>query len=59
VHADAAIPIRIFLSDFESAIRAAVIHNEILPVGISLGEDALDTLPEILFSVEDGSQNHH
>ena len=55
--ADARLFLRISLRDFEGSIRAAVVYDNVLPVLVSLGQDALDALGKILLAVIDGSQD--
>src|SRR5262249_49017814 len=47
----------IAIRDTEGAICTAVVDNDVLPVGVTLGENTLDTLSEESLAVIDWSHN--
>jgi hypothetical protein len=44
MNTDPRFPFRVSLRNFETAIRAAVVDNDVFPVLISLGQDTVDAL---------------
>jgi len=55
VDADPGVPGRVLSRDVGCPIRTAVVDDDVVPMGISLGQHALDTFAKILFPVVDGS----
>jgi hypothetical protein len=48
------VSIDVLLDDLFRAIRAAIVYENIFPVGVTLSEDTLDTLGKIFASVIEG-----
>ena len=55
VNTDVGGSLSVFGGDLEGAIRAAVVHDDIFPVGICLCHNTVNALSEVLFTIEYGS----
>ena len=57
VDADPGVPVGIFLSNWQRPIVAAVVNDDILPIGIGLRQNTFDALGQILLAVVDRRQD--